>query len=146
MPEFTLPSGARLSVTPAPFEDVMDLKTAIGNAIGKFALSSDFVNADMSLSGILTDPTILSELADKIKTVAISKDVRAALFKCFTRVTYNDVKVTRDTFDDPKSGDDARKDYYAICTKVIEVNLRPFFELTFSGLKKFAQTQPVIQK
>lgn len=144
--DVVLSSGAKLSITMASFEDVMELKSAIGAAIGKVELTPEVWNADMSVGGIMGSPVILSSIMDKIRLLVISKDVRLALFKCFQRVTYNDVRITPTLFDDPTTGEAMRRDYFTICSKVIELNLKPFFEQTFSALQGLAKTQAVTQK
>lgn len=144
--EFTMPSGAVLAITIAPFEDVIALQSSIGKAIGDVILTPGATDAEMSLEGVFSNPAMLSVAVNKIKAIAISPDVRVALFKCFERVTYGGLRLGKDTFDDPERGEAAREDYYNICLKVIEVNCKPFFVKTFSGLKGLGKTTPDNQK
>jgi hypothetical protein len=142
MEDIVLPSGAKLNITIASFDDVMELQTVIGEAMGKFQMPSDLAGVDMSLSGILSSPALLAELTDKIKAVGTSRAVRAAVMRCFERCTYNGARLNKQLFDDPKLGDAARADYYTIFMKVLEANCKPFFAQTFSALSSVLKTPP----
>lgn len=145
MEEIVLPSGAKLGITVAPFEDVMELQTVIGEAMGKFQMPADLAGVDISLSGILSSPSLLAELADKIKAVGTSRGVRAIVMRCFERCTYNGTRITKQLFDDPKLSEGARADYYTIFMKVLEANCKPFFVQTFSALSAVLKTPPATQ-
>jgi hypothetical protein len=121
--EFTLASGAKLSVTEAPYRDTMSLQRSLLSAVKGFPIGDDIMNMDLSV------------LKDAILSVATSNDVEVALFRCGARATYDDVKVTESLFDDPKMGLRAREDFYEIAWKIIEVNCGPFFKQPFSRLK-----------
>jgi hypothetical protein len=107
---FTLRSGAKLTVTGAPFEAAIALVEAVKRVtVGR-------------------DPN--EDVGDMI---VMNPDVRSALFGVFDTVLYDTVRVTAALFDDPKLGEKARGDYFEICERVIEVNCRPFFLKTSSA-------------
>ena len=78
---------------------------------------------------------LFSLLANKIQAVASCPGVRHHLFKCGERAIYENVRVNKDLFDDIKIGSQARKDFYIICLKIVEVNCYPFLENLVSLLK-----------
>jgi hypothetical protein len=133
--EIVLPSGAKLSITLSPFDDAMALQEAIGEAMGDVQLPQNLVESEFSIAGVLQDPEFLSLLANKIKSVMLSKTVRAAVFKCFERVTYDSLKLTRAMFYDPAFTEPLIRDYYVICWEVIKANCLPFFDSLISRLK-----------
>jgi hypothetical protein len=62
-----------------------------------------------------------------------SQEIDAALWQCFGRVTYNGVKVTKDTFEP----DHVRADYLPVVKEVMVANLAPFtknLDSLFSGV------------
>lgn len=130
--EFSLPSGAKLNVTVAPFADASALLKAILRSVKGMALSTETLQMEL---GELRNPAVFSQILDKILSVAVSDEVEEKLFRCFERSVYDGVKVTKALFDDINLGERAREDYYTICMKVIEVNCSPFFKTAFSGLK-----------
>jgi hypothetical protein len=126
--EFKMPSGAKLVVSVCPFQDANALLKALLKSAKGLPLPKDLMEADLSV------------MKDGLIAAATSDDVEAALFKCGERCAYQNVKVTPELFDDKNLGELARKDYYAIWTKVVEVNCTPFFAQTFSMLKARLQT------
>lgn len=134
MDDITLPSGAKLKITVAPFGDAHALLKAILKAVKGLNLSPESLGVDMSLEGLRTaPPSFLSQIIEKVLSIATSDEVEQALFKCCERSVYQGVRVTREIFDDPKIGTQAREDYYQIAFKVIEANCKPFFKGAFSG-------------
>ena len=117
------PSGATLEITVAPFEDAKALEKEVFRALG---------GTDISGKEMMT-----------IAMLAASSDaVEAAFFKCAARAIYKPtgaddsaVKVNRALFDDPKTAEQARGDYYDIFYKVAEANIKPFIQALFSALK-----------
>lgn len=129
--ETTLPSGAKLSITPASFEIANELRKAIMRALK--GVSFDGKIQDISQM----DVNILKEA---IISVGSDDEIEKILFQCFARVTYDGVKIEKGLFDDLELGDKLRSDYHNICWKVIEANVvKPFFSQTFSGLKTLAK-------
>lgn len=108
MKEVTLPSGAVLKIQLAPFED--------SKALFQMVLEE--------LEGIeIEATTIMAGVYKNLFCVGFSsKKVEAAIWKCFERCLYNDVKVGKDTFE-PES---ARDDYMTACMEVTDANVRPF--------------------
>jgi hypothetical protein len=121
--ECVLKSGAKLDVTEAPFGQALALQKAIMAAVKGLPLAADISKLDLSV------------LKDAVIAVATDDTVEKALFACFARATYNNIRVTEDLFNDVKLGTEARKDFYEISWKVIEVNCGPFFINAFSRLK-----------
>jgi len=149
--EFDLPSGAKLHVSPSSFAqakalqdallaelrgkglgalDVAAIQKAIGVGVAKRA-------GDEAPDGV--EDAGLNMLVDRFLAVASSREVEAALFACAEKAVYKPggsldgaVQVTQRLFDDPKLRDAARRDFYAICHRVAEVNIRPFVEALFS--------------
>lgn len=122
--EEVLSSGAKLVITKAPFPQALALNKALIRSV------KDVISAPGALE---KDVSIMN--AAFITNAITSDEVEAALFKCFERCTYDNVKVNRELFDDEKLGDRAREDYFSMARKVIEVNCGPFFRQTFSWLK-----------
>lgn len=138
MEDINLPSGAKLHITIAPFADAHALLKAILKAVKGTQISAGTLDGDMSMDGILRSPELLSQIIDKVLSIATSDEVEACLWKCFERTTYQGIKLYRVLMDDPKFSDGIREDYYTICMKVIEANCKPFFKQTFSGLSILA--------
>lgn len=136
--EFRMPSGATLSVTISPYLSAAALTKAILKCLRGLNLTQDMVTVDLASLG--QKPELLSQLLDKLLAVTTSDDVENAIFDCAARATYTvpgnegAARVTRDLFDDPKLGDKAREDHYAIFLHVVEVNCKPFFKQAFSKL------------
>lgn len=127
----TLPSGATLHVGPAPFEDAIALHDGVLEAFKGFQIPGnvqDLMDLDMS------------DVKDAVISAATSKAVRAGIFACARRCTYNNRGITQDLFDDPKTGQQAREDYYAMAWEIIQANCGPFFVKTFSWLKALLPT------
>ena len=123
--DFTLPSGAKFHVSVVPFQDAKALTKALMKSAAGIQLAANPMEMDVSV------------IKDALISAATSDDVESALFRCLERCTYNSLKVTPDLFDQPHSAEDARKDYFAMAGKVIEVNCLPFFDQTLSTLKTF---------
>jgi hypothetical protein len=123
--EFTSQSGAKVKISPADFEDAMDLQSAILKEASKAEFSLDGVDlkSDIDLAGLIKAGM----------SVAASKDVREILFKCLVRCTYDGQKITKATFEPFE----ARKDYYEIVIACLKENLSPFFEGLLSKLSPF---------
>jgi hypothetical protein len=107
--DFTLKSGAKLSVTMAPFEKTIALKEAVDEVL--LSVDPNWDEADPRVNmKILTSPK-----------------VRAAVFACGDTALYENVRVTPGLFDDPKIGLQAYGDYHEIMGDIIKVNRSPFF-------------------
>lgn len=121
--KFTLPTGAVLEVSVSSFSDASQLRKQLLAATRGVPLPSDLLNEDVTA------------LKDLVVNAACSDAVEEAFFRCADKALYNGVRVSRELFDDPKIMEQARRDYYAIMLRVIEVNCEPFFEQLFSVLK-----------
>lgn len=132
--DFTLPSGCKLVVSESSYQDSNGLLKALLATAKGVPLAKNLLDTDVTA------------LKDIVLEAATSAEVDQALFKCAERATYENVKVTRDLFDDPKLKEKARGDYFLILWHVIEVNCGPFFGKTFSALKERIATSPYFQK
>lgn len=132
--DFTLPTGSKLTVSEAAYVDANTLLKALLKSAKGIPLAADVLKMDVTV------------LKDAIIEASTSPEVDQAIFKCAERSMYENVKVTRDLFDDPKLKDKARADYFLILWHVIEVNCGPFFGTTFSVLSERLRTSPYFQK
>lgn len=114
--EFTMPTGAKLKVAPAPFADAKALKSAILAELGAIAFTGKDV-ADVLKNAFCTG--FSSPLVDR------------AMWKCFERCTYDGHKITMDTFEPVQ----ARDDYILCCMRMVEANIRPFLKSLYAEFK-----------
>lgn len=128
--DFKLASGAKLSVTEAPFVDAMALQKALLASVRGVPLAQDIMKMDVSV------------LKDAVISAAISPEVESAVFRCADRATYDNIRVSEDLLNDPKIGTRAREDFYEIAWNIIVVNCGPFFKRTFSRLKAALPATP----
>jgi len=112
--ECTLKSGVKLVVSPAPFQDANTLRKAL------FKTISDLGSLDFSSEAVLQ-----KALSDE--------DVERAFFRCGEKAIYDGIKVSPSLFDDPRSGEKARSDYFELFAKILEVNINPFFQVASSA-------------
>lgn len=131
--DFTLPTGSKLSVSEASYADANALLKALLRSAKGIPLAQDVLSMDVTV------------LKDAFIEASTSEDVDRAIFKCAERAVYENARVTRDLFDDPKLKDKARADYFLILWHVIEVNCGPFFGTTFSVLRERLKTSPFTQ-
>jgi hypothetical protein len=130
----TLPSGSKLEMTEASFEEGCDLLEIVSAELGqvKLALGIKPKEGESLLQGLLT-AQLGDEAIDTLKNVITrliaSKAVKAALWKCVGRTALNGVKVTPDYFEDTK----ARADYLPMLKEVLVFNLG-FFTKDLSSL------------
>lgn len=108
--DFTLKSGAILHISMAPFEASIALNEAVMEACKG-----------------------LSREVEVNEVIRSSSTVRKALYQVFPWTTYNNVKIYPGLFDEPEIGEKARADYYEICSRIVEINARPFFLTISSG-------------
>lgn len=109
--EFTLKSGAKLSVSPSPFGVANELRKAI-----------------MRL--IVTEEKLKDQ---DIAMLSSDSAVENHFFVCAEKAIYEGAKVTPALFDEAKLGEQARTDYFEIFAKVLEVNFLPFFRRASSA-------------
>lgn len=142
---FTMPSGAVLAVTVAPFQDAWALmKASLKTLKGMDLKSEDLKPADLLAlkKGNLSLPLLMLAL-DRVVDFATSPEVEAAMWKCAARSlyipagsdpAYPGTKVSLQLFDDPACGNSAREDWAKILTSLLEVNCKPFLATALSSL------------
>ena len=109
MKTVTLPTGAKLVITPCPFGDARAL----------------FQVAARELKGLKLDPKAevdVNFFKDLFCAGLSSKEFEEALKKCFERCTYNGIKISDDVFEKVE----AREDYLTVCLEVAKETLLPF--------------------
>lgn len=116
--ELTTASGAEVKINVADFITSMKLKKAVVEAVKE----SDVDVSSIDLNNLKIGA--IDSILQIILTADSSDKVEDAIFKCLARCTYNDTKITRDTFEPVE----ARKDYYEIVIACLKENLTPFFE------------------
>lgn len=144
---FAMPSGAGLRIQPASFGDVMNLHNELVKAlrgVGMADLDVNKIGVAMS-SGDLGSAG--SVLVDRVVAVASSPVVQECIMKCAESARYMpqgmtgpDTKIDMELFNNPKYGEKAREDFYKICAKILEVNMRPFMKALISLLKAVPPT------
>jgi len=140
--------GKELLITPASFDDAMDLKKSIFDALRGNGINIDTsgmkYNEENPFQSDIGSDTI-GNLIENAMAVASDKQVKKCSFTCCESVVFgpDKDKVNRDFFEDV----DNRQYYYPIMTEVIKANIGPFFKglgLMFGirgGLKEFFQSQ-----
>lgn len=122
--------GKDLRITPASFDDAMNLQKAIGKAINQNRIGIDLNNIE-DADSILNLDFSKEMLGDFLRTaisIGISNDVEQCIFKCAERALIGENKIDKAFFEDVEN----RKHYYPIVIEIIKVNLSPFFESLFS--------------
>ena len=127
---FTLPSGGKLTVSESSYQDATALLKALTRCAKGLPLPKDFLEADITV------------MKDLLVEAMVSEEVDAAIFKCAERAVYDNVRVEKSLFDDPKLKENARADYFLILWHVVEVNCGPFFGKVFSELRDRLKTRP----
>jgi len=131
MPEVKLPSGAILKLGHTPFEESLALNEAILK----------------ELKGLsFTTKTEMGSLYKDLVCIGFSSElIKSALWKCFSRCTYNDIKITPDSFESI----DAREDYTTVAMEVTKHNVLPFvkahsveFSQILEALKSSQESKP----
>jgi hypothetical protein len=125
MNEITTKNGIKVKIGVADFDDAMDLKSSI---------LLETRGSDLDLNGL--EISAAMNVMDFVKigmSVAASKEVREALFRCLVRSTYDGQKITKKTFENIE----ARRDYYEVAIACMKVNVLPFFEGLSSVLSVF---------
>lgn len=136
--QFKLPSGAELHVSMADFQSSDALMRSILKQLSGLKLSKEDMQRD--IEELRENPSGIMVFFDKIISLVTSMEVRVAVFECAKSAKYAPnggaglVAINTQLFDDPEYGDKAREDYYTILYRIAEVNCKPFFAKTFSGL------------
>lgn len=152
--KFTLPSGATLAVTVAPFMDSWALMKATLKTMKGMNLTPEDLKAEDLAQFKLgkLSPAILMLALDRVVDFATSPEVEAAMWKCAQKALYIPVaspvefpgiKVSPSVlFDDAEHGNTAREDFAKIQAILLEVNCRPFLAKALSGFLKAKATSP----
>ena len=140
--EFNLKSGAVLIITAAPFGEADELKDALLAEMKDLQVVDAFQKLDlgkMVAGGAQAKDLpagIFPIMWKAVLGAATDPAVKRALMKCAQRASYDGIKVNAALFDDPDKGTQAREDYYEICTRIVEVNVAPFFKRLFSASRE----------
>jgi hypothetical protein len=123
-----LPSGAELKIALAPFSEANALFKAIGAEMKNLKVEFD-TEIDVNL------------LKDLVCSAVASDKIESCIWDCIKKSLYNDLKITKDTFEPV----DARQDYYVVLFEVAKENLAPFTKSLSAQfgdiLKKIAPVQ-----
>lgn len=140
---FTMPSGATLAVTVAPFKDAWGLMKASLKTLKGMDLKPE--DLKMEMGTMLKNPAAISLIVDRVVDFATSPEVEISMWKCADRALYipkdspvefPGTKVLPALFDDPTYGTSAREDFAKILSSILEVNCLPFLAQALSGLQK----------
>lgn len=118
----TCPSGAQLTIYPAPFPDAKALYKALLREARGVAINSKME---------------LQELYKELFCLGFSSDtIEKELWKCLVRCTYNsgkgDLKIDENTFEPLE----ARDDYMVVCMEVAKENVLPFVKSLYAEFQK----------
>jgi len=117
MADLSVPSGAKVVINIADWEDAFALKNAINKEISKKKFN-------INLAGLSLDSEFnIAEFMSVALAVDSSPVVNEALKKCLIRSTYNGQKITSATFEPAE----CRQDYYPIVMECLMVNTKDFF-------------------
>lgn len=119
--EYTTDSGINVRIGVAPFELAGRLKNVVVKEL-KTSGANFGIIAGGNIESIT--PECFDAMAQAILSIAGSVDVERALFPCLSKSTYDDAKITPETFDDLK----AREEYFKIVSLCIKLNIFPFFK------------------
>lgn len=112
-----LPSGAILKIMPASFAASKGLYQAL--------------LAELQTVQILSSVEIPSIIKDVFCIGFSSPTIERCLWECIKRCTYNDAKITQETFEPVE----ARADYTKVCSEVTLDNVSPFLKSLFADFK-----------
>ena len=119
----SLPSGAELEMTLAPFMEGERLFTATAECLKGVKVDGNADVQDLTSN--------LNSLKDMFLSCLTSQAMKEAILACLKRCTYNRQRITSwDVFDSLE----ARQDYLAVCWEVVKFNLTPFTKSLFSKL------------
>lgn len=120
--EFTTKSNIKVIINPASLDKAFKLKSLVEKALLK---------QNIKLFDILGQGDISYEdLFNLAMAVDADMDVFDACFECMDKSIYNNVKITKDTFED----ESARGDLYEVLFYCLKVNVYPFFRHLLSSL------------
>lgn len=128
----SLPSGAELEMTLAPFLEGRRLSKAVANCLKKVNIDS---NTELEAN--------INTLKDVFVECLTSQEVEDSILLCLKRCTYNKQRVTSwDIFEDVN----ARQDYISVCWEVCKFNLAPFMKSLFAKLSTYIGPKQTTQQ
>lgn len=110
-----MPSGAELTITPAPWADARDLYQSVFEELKTAKLDPE-AEIDVNFR------------KDMLCIALSSKKIEARVWKCMERCLYEGLKIDENTFEPDK----AREDYLKVCLEVSQENIRPFVKALLS--------------
>lgn len=126
----SLPSGAELEMTLAPFLEGERLLSAIAECIKDVK-----IDGNTDVNDLMSN---VNNIKDMFLNCLTSQKVKDATLACLKRCTYNKNRITSwDIFDDVN----AREDYFNVCWEVVKFNLTPFTKSLFSKFSAVIQEQ-----
>ena len=131
----SLPSGAELEMTLAPFMEGERLFSATAECLKGVKVDGNAEIADLTSN--------LNSIKDMFLSCLTSQAMKDAILACLKRCTYNKQRITSwDVFDDVK----AREDYLTVCWEVVRFNLSPFTNSLFSKFSGLIESTKTSQK
>lgn len=124
--KFTLPSGAKFEVTPLPYLKAWGVTQKIAKSLEK--LNIDIKSIDPKNIKV----TDVLDFKNPICAILADEAIIEAARECFTRCTYNGLKIDDDTFESVK----ARCDFLPCVFYALKVNISPFFSNLISFFSK----------
>lgn len=116
--EVKLPTGAELKIQLPPFSVSKDLYQSLLREAKGVAIRQD---------------TDMGDLYKNLFCIGFSsKEIDAALDKCFEHCLYENLRIDANTFEPEK----AREDYIQVCVEVVKANIAPFMKSLYSEYKR----------
>lgn len=131
----SLPSGAELEITLAPFMEGERLFSATAEC-----LKSVKIDGNMDVENFASN---INSMKDAFLSCLTSLDMKEAILACLKRCTYNKQRIT--SFEIFESVE-ARQDYLMVCWEVCKFNLAPFTKSLFSKLSGLVESAKTSQK
>ena len=128
----SLPSGAELEMTLAPFLEGRKLSKSVAKCLKNVNIDS---NTELEAN--------INTLKDVFTECLTSQEVEDSILLCLKRCTYNRQRITSwDIFEDAN----ARQDYIPVCWEVVKYNLTPFMKSLFAKLSTYIGPKETPQK
>lgn len=124
--EFTTKSNIKVILNPASLDKAFKLKSLVEKALLKQGIKI----FDVLAQGDIT----YEDLFNLAMAIDSDIDVFEACFECMDKSIYNNVKITKEVFED----ESARGDLYEVLFYCLKVNVYPFFRhlLSSFGINK----------
>lgn len=130
----TVNGNAELILNEATFADCLILQSVIMEEAKKLKVDIGEIELDFGGASV---SNLLDSIKDLFLNLMTSEKFDRIIFKCLSYCTYNNVKITKQLFDDvPES----RADYYQIIKECVEINLAPFLKSLTSQLSTLLPT------